>query len=294
MLQVPEIHGRLISLLANSLVLQLFAVAPQEKKLAEAVRSLRATLNETQQQFSDRLGVVVRTVTRYEVEKPPSGDILLTLSKIAGEAGRSDLAEAFDNAYSTVTVSTRTPLAEAIRRFRLTFGETQEEFADRTGLSVSTIARYETSARPSDEALKRLSELARESKLPKYAAIFKGDEAAAATQQQQEAVVLLRLLELKVDQLKTAVVASRPDAVRHARIAHAALSAPQSVLAELEKVADDQLSRTDDVVTKTCSVNDLILAAKRAREQGDMKTSRTLEERAHKLAIAIPPKERLR
>lgn len=275
-------------------MLQLFAVAPQEKKLAEAVRNLRATLNETQQQFSDRLGVVVRTVARYEVEKPPSGDILLTLSKIAGEAGRSDLAEVFDNAYSIGATSARTPLAEAIRRFRLTFGETQEQFADRTGLSIGTIARYETSARPSAEALKRLSGLARESKLPKYAAIFRGDQAAATTQQQQEAVVLLRLLELKVDQLKTAVVASRPDAVRYARIAHAVLSVPQPLLAELEKLAGEQLSNTDDIVTKTCSANDLISAAKRARDQGEIKTSRALEERAHKLALAIPPKDRLR
>jgi transcriptional regulator with XRE-family HTH domain len=275
-------------------VLQLFAVVPREKKLAEAVRNLRTTLNETQQQFSDRLGVVVRTVARYEVEKPPSGDILLTLSKIAGEAGRSDLAKVFDDAYSTGAASARTPLAEAIRRFRLTFGETQQEFADRTGLSIGTIARYETSAPPSVVALKRLSELARENKLPKYAAIFRGDEAAAATQQQQEAVVLLRLLELKVDQLKTAVVTSRPDAVRYARIAHSVLSAPQPLLAELEKLAGEQLSKTDDIVTKTCSANDLISAAKRAREQGDAKASRTLEERAHRLALAIPPKERLR
>jgi transcriptional regulator with XRE-family HTH domain len=107
-------------------------------------------------------------------------------------------------------VSARTPLAEAIRRFRLTFGETQRQFADRTGLSIATIARYETSARPAAEALKRLSELAKENKLPKYAAIFRGDEAAAATQRQQEAVVLVRLLELEVDQLKTAVVACVP------------------------------------------------------------------------------------
>lgn len=275
-------------------MLQLFAVAPEEKKLAEAVRSLRATLNDTQQQFSDRLGVVVRTVTRYEVEKPPSGDILLTLSKIAGEAGRSDLAEIFDDAYSTGATSARTSLAEAIRRFRLTFGETQQEFADRTGLSIGTIARYETSARPSPEALKRLAELAKESKLTKYAAIFRGDEAAAATQQEQEAVVLVRLLELKVDQLKTAIVASRPDAVRYARIAHAALSAPAILLAELEKLAGEQLSNTDDIVMKTCSANDLIFAAKRAREQGDVKAGRALEERAHKLALAIPPKDRLR
>ena len=255
---------------------------------------MRATLNDTQQQFSDRLGVVVRTVTRYELEKPPNGDILLTLSKIAGEAGRSDLAEIFDDAYSTGATSGRTPLAEAIRRFRLTFGETQQEFADRTGLSIGTIARYETSARPSPEALKRLAELAKESKLLKYAAIFRGDEAAAATQQQQEAVVLVRLLELKVDQLKTAIVASRPGAVQRARAAHALLGAPDSLLTEFDKLAGAQLSRTDDIVTKTCSVNDLISAAKRARDQGDIKTSRSLEERAHKLALAIPPKDRLR
>ena len=106
--------------------------------------------------------------------------------------------------------------------------------------------------------------------------------------------MLLRLLELKVDQLKTAVVATRPGVIQRARAAHAVLSAPDSLLTEFEKLAGDQLSRTDDIVTKTCSVNDLISAAKRAREQGDTKTSRALEERAHKVALAIPPKDRLR
>lgn len=72
--------------------------------------------------------------------------------------------------------------------------------------------------------------------MPKYAAIFRGDEAAAAAQQQQGAVVLVRLLELMVDQLKANIGASRPNAVRYARIAHAVLNSPEAPLADFEKL----------------------------------------------------------
>ena len=235
----------------------------------------------------------MRTVARYETEKPPTGDALLSLAKLAGDSGRSDLAIVFQSAYAKAVPSLRNPVAEAIRRFRIMFGDTQQQFAVRTGLSVATIARYETNSRPSPEALKRLSDLAENSNLPRYSAIFRGDEAAAAGQSQQEGVVLVRLLELKVDKLKAAIVASRLDALRSARLAHAILSTPQSALSELETLLADQLQKTDDIVAKTCSANDLMAASKQASAKGDKPLARSLAERAHKLATAVPPKERL-
>ncbi len=71
----------------------------QELQLAEAVRELRTAVNDTQQRFSDRVGVVVRTVARWELEKPPSQPaILFRLAEVSRIAGREDLARVFDRA----------------------------------------------------------------------------------------------------------------------------------------------------------------------------------------------------
>jgi len=74
-------------------------VTDQELQLAEAIKELRVTLNETQQRFSDHIGVVVRTVARWELEKPPSQPaVLFRLAEVAKTAGREDLARIFDRA----------------------------------------------------------------------------------------------------------------------------------------------------------------------------------------------------
>lgn len=74
-------------------------VTQEEQEVADAIKALRAELGESQQRFSDRLGVVVRTIARYELEKPPSGEMLGTLRTIAQEAGRPDLGAIFSNAF---------------------------------------------------------------------------------------------------------------------------------------------------------------------------------------------------
>jgi transcriptional regulator with XRE-family HTH domain len=75
-------------------------VTRDEKQLAEAVKQLRNHLGESQQRFSDRVGVVVRTIARYELEKAPIGEILIKFAEIANEAGRPDLRLTFQNAYT--------------------------------------------------------------------------------------------------------------------------------------------------------------------------------------------------
>jgi transcriptional regulator with XRE-family HTH domain len=63
-------------------------------------------------------------------------------------------------------------MAKAIRRFRLKLGDTQQQLASRIGISITSVARYETNSPPSDEVLTRLAELARDLQLPRFAAIF--------------------------------------------------------------------------------------------------------------------------
>lgn len=74
-------------------------VTREEQEVAEAIKALRAELDESQQQFSDRLGVVVRTIARYELEKPPGGEVLSRLATIARDAKRPDLQLVFTNAF---------------------------------------------------------------------------------------------------------------------------------------------------------------------------------------------------
>ena len=44
--------------------------------LQGAVRQLRKGLGETQEKFAHRLGTAVRTIARYEGERPPTGLVL--------------------------------------------------------------------------------------------------------------------------------------------------------------------------------------------------------------------------
>ena len=78
---------------------RLAAVTREEKQVADAIRALRTEIGESQQRFSDRIGVVVRTVARYEVQKPPTGDMLAKLAALADEVGRPDLRVVFTNAF---------------------------------------------------------------------------------------------------------------------------------------------------------------------------------------------------
>jgi transcriptional regulator with XRE-family HTH domain len=71
----------------------------EEQHVADAIKALRAEFGESQQRFSDRIGVVVRTVARYEVQQPPGGEMLAKLAALTDEVGRDDLRAVFTNAF---------------------------------------------------------------------------------------------------------------------------------------------------------------------------------------------------
>src|SRR4051794_13583082 len=97
----------------------------------------------------------------------------------------------------------RTPMARVIRRFRVSLGDTQREFAARTGLAIPTIGRYETNAQPSREVLARFSEIARTQKLSLFASIFDGQvEPDSVDFEAQEIAGALYLLQSALIELR--------------------------------------------------------------------------------------------
>jgi transcriptional regulator with XRE-family HTH domain len=68
---------------------------PQRHSVSEALIELRALLNETQQQFANRLGTAVTTIARYETSRPPKGRVLAQLEQIAQAEGHSVCGDAF-------------------------------------------------------------------------------------------------------------------------------------------------------------------------------------------------------
>jgi transcriptional regulator with XRE-family HTH domain len=63
--------------------------------VASAVKELRGHLKESQQAFSNRLGVSLRAVANYEGGGNPTGSVLVELSKLARNYERDDLLEVF-------------------------------------------------------------------------------------------------------------------------------------------------------------------------------------------------------
>ncbi len=61
----------------------------------QAVRSLRESFGDTQQHFAGRLNMAISTVVRYELTRPPKGEVLVRFMNLADANGRTDLAEIF-------------------------------------------------------------------------------------------------------------------------------------------------------------------------------------------------------
>jgi transcriptional regulator with XRE-family HTH domain len=69
--------------------------------ISDAVRALRAELDESQQAFSNRLGVGIATVQRWESGRwKPSEGSLHQLARIAHSAGKPRIAAAFTSRLS--------------------------------------------------------------------------------------------------------------------------------------------------------------------------------------------------
>ena len=70
------------------------------------------------------------------------------------------------------TARTRSAISDAIIKLRATLGESQQQFANRLGSAVTTIARYETSRPPRGKALAQLADLARSTGQLELARVF--------------------------------------------------------------------------------------------------------------------------
>jgi transcriptional regulator with XRE-family HTH domain len=72
-----------------------------------------------------------------------------------------------------LSAKTTNPVSQAVRRLRLGLGDTQQQFANRLGLAISTVVRYELSRPPSGKALAQLDRVAMEHGLDECALIFR-------------------------------------------------------------------------------------------------------------------------
>jgi transcriptional regulator with XRE-family HTH domain len=73
----------------------------KKSTMASAVVELRSTFNENQQRFSDRLGLAIATVGRWEIgERHPSPRFLREMWRLAAEQNRADLAQVFADAFA--------------------------------------------------------------------------------------------------------------------------------------------------------------------------------------------------
>ena len=66
---------------------------------------------------------------------------------------------------------TRNPVCRAVRRLRVDLGDTQQQFANRLGLAISTVVRYEISRPPHGKALAQLERLAMEKEIDQLDAV---------------------------------------------------------------------------------------------------------------------------
>ena len=63
----------------------------------------------------------------------------------------------------------KTEINEAVRKLRLALGDTQQQFAQRLGLAISSVVRYELTSEPGPAVLVQLANLAAERDLPEVA-----------------------------------------------------------------------------------------------------------------------------
>jgi transcriptional regulator with XRE-family HTH domain len=75
-------------------------MSSKRKKTAvqKALTQLRKSLGMTQQELSERLGVILNSVSRWESSRPPSGHSLWQLQRFARDVGAPEIAAIFQRA----------------------------------------------------------------------------------------------------------------------------------------------------------------------------------------------------
>jgi|GEM_PF-3513616 len=161
----------------------------------------------------------------------------------------------------------------------MTFDETQQEFANRTGLSVITIARYETNSRPKQRVLQKFAEMAREHHLHEYAQIFEGDETRTTGTKGHEFEAAHRLIQIELE-------TTPPSRYRAVRAATAVLLGKDDKLEELEELFGSEVLKADNAIQYVASQYDLQRAAPKlgGRQEPERRTRKSQAGRVHSLS----------
>ncbi|HEX4164338.1 MAG TPA: helix-turn-helix transcriptional regulator [Bryobacteraceae bacterium] len=137
-------------------------------------------------------------------------------------------------------------MAQAISRFRQTLGDTQQQFAHRAGLSVTSVARYETNSPPSPKVLARFVEIAREVNLPAFIEIFENRLEPEEEMDLQDFSAVMQLLRRMVERL-------HPRQLRQGRLALACLLTPTANLNDTERRLAEHLANAENAVDEAAA-----------------------------------------
>lgn len=141
-------------------------------------------------------------------------------------------------------------MARAIKRFRSTLGDTQQQFANRTGLAMTTIARYETGWHPKPEVLAKLADIAKERYLPVFVEIFQQHMPPEPYLFHDELPALRGLLHDATSKL----TASAAD-IERGRIALACLSElPAEMFQRVKQVLEPALAPVEQVLEENAGI----------------------------------------
>jgi transcriptional regulator with XRE-family HTH domain len=70
-----------------------------KSETSEKICALRALLGDSQQAFSNRLGLAINTIARYETSREPTGEVLLKFADVAEQHGHWQLCDYFRTRY---------------------------------------------------------------------------------------------------------------------------------------------------------------------------------------------------
>lgn len=136
--------------------------------LQQAIVELRRRLGLTQQDLAVHLGKAVVTIARWETARPPRGESLAALVRMAEAAGHDDLAAAFACGLGVVSAPPgrsgaegKADIAAAVRRLRLHLALTQEQLGQKLGVTGRVVRRWEAGVhRPGPKFTLRMSAMA--------------------------------------------------------------------------------------------------------------------------------------
>ena len=135
-------------------------------KMKDRIKEVRKKLNFTQQKFAEKLGIQRNTVAMYEMGKnAPSNAIILSICR-EFSVNKEWLLNGIGNMFQTTNPTFTEIIADAapsvnsfemkdrIKKIRKNFDLTQQEFANKIGISRGNIAAYEIGKNnPSDAVI---------------------------------------------------------------------------------------------------------------------------------------------